>query len=330
VQYIKGYVEYLTEAYMSDYSRERYEERVGNIGDIRISGELQRSLRAEGVEFNNIKLDIIDKIVEKLDKRLQNILRGKYSNITFAVPVMAAKLWVGNTSEYIKVFTKSIVYKKTNGKYVRDENDNLIPAGERVHSGEKFYMPIVNDYIETLLLYPIEMTDAAIADSFEEHGLRKNKNERLVVNPLTNDHILNLEIVDGQVKEKSMAGDSNVDYSTDQQWAVAVGRKLKFFSKVSNDFIDATIVELIEPVIKKVKDDSKKTNVIWMGSEKLIKVKLDTGKSMPTVKTFKADDIVYLPIGTDNAMIKCKVVSPTYILDERSNNPVNLKFRALQ
>jgi len=330
VQYIKGYVEYLTEAYMSDYSRERYEERVGNIGDIRISGELQRSLRAEGVEFNNIKLAIIDKIVERLDKRLQHILRNQYSNNTFAVPVMAAKLWIGNTSEYIKIFTKSIVYKKENGKYARDENDKLISVGERVHSGEKFYMPVVNDYIETLLLYPIEMTDTAIADSFEEHGLRKNKNERLVVNPLTNEHILNLEIVDGRITEKNMATDANVDYSIDQQWAVTAGRKLKFFSKVSNDFIDATIIELIEPIIKKVKDDSKKTNVVWMGFDKLIKLKLDIGKSIPTVKTFKADDLVYLPIGTDGAMIKCKVVNPTYVLDERSNNPVSLKFRAIQ
>lgn len=330
MQYIKGYVEYLNEAYMSDYSRERYEERVGNIGDVRISGELQRSLRAEGIEFNDIKPDIIDRIVERLDKRLKTILQGQYSSLTFAIPVMAAKLWVGNTSEYIKIFTKSIVYKKSAGKYVRDEDGNLIPAGERVYSGEKFYMPIVNDYIETLLLYPIEMTESAIADSFEEHGLRKNKNERLMVQPLKEEHVLNLEIVDGVLKEKSMGGDSNVDYSIDQQWAVTVGRRLKFFSKVSNEFVEATIVELIEPVIKKVKDESKKTNVIWLGPEKLIKVKLDIGKSLPTIKTFKADDIVYLPIGTDNAMIKCKVVSPTYILDERSNNPVNLKFRALQ
>lgn len=330
MQYIKGYAAYLNEAYMSDYSRERYEERVGNIGDVRISGELQRSLRADGIDFNAIKDQIIELIVEKLDKRLQNILRGQYSNLTFAVPVLAAKLWVGNSSDYIKIITKSIVYKKTNGKYVRDENGELIPVSERIHIGEKFYMPIVNDYIETLLLYPIGLTDDQIEASFEEHGLRKNKNERLRVQPLKEEHILNLEIVDGQVKEKKFAGDSNVDYTIDQQWAVAVGRKLKFFSKISNDFVDSTIVELIEPTIKKTNDANKKTNVIWLGPEKLVKVKLDTGKSMPTIKTFKVDDIVYLPIGTDDTMIKCKIVSPTYIIDERSNNPVNLKFRAIQ
>lgn len=315
---------------MSDYSRERYEERVGNIGDVRISGELQRSLRADGIDFKDIKDQVIELIVEKLDKRLQNILRGQYSNLTFAVPVLAAKLWVGNSSDYIKIVTKSTVYKKVNGKYARDENGELIAMSERSHIGEKFYMPIVNDYIETLLLYPIGLTDDEIEASFEEHGLRKNKNERLRVQPLTADHILNLEVVDGRVKEKTFSSDSNVDYTVDQQWAIAVGRKLKFFSKMTNDFVEATVVELIEPTIKQVKDANKKTNVIWLGAEKQVRAKLDTGKSMPTVKTFKVDDIVYLPIGTDDAMIKCKIVSPTYIIDERSNNPVNLKFRALQ
>lgn len=315
---------------MSDYSRERYEERVGNIGDVRISGELQRSLRADGIDFKDIKDQVIELIVEKLDKRLQNILRGQYSNLTFAVPVLAAKLWVGNSSDYIKIVTKSTVYKKVNGKYARDENGELIAMSERSHIGEKFYMPIVNDYIETLLLYPIGLTDDEIEASFEEHGLRKNKNERLRVQPLTADHILNLEVVDGRVKEKTFSSDSNVDYTVDQQWAIAVGRKLKFFSKMTNDFVEATVVELIEPTVKQVKDANKKTNVIWLGSEKQVRAKLDTGKSMPTVKTFKVDDIVYLPIGTDDAMIKCKIVSPTYIIDERSNNPVNLKFRALQ
>ena len=330
MQYIKGYTEYLNEAYMSNYSRERYEERVGNIGDVRISGELQRSLRADGIDFKDIKDQVIELIVEKLDKRLQNILRGQYSNLTFAVPVLAAKLWVGNSSDYIKIVTKSTVYKKVNGKYVRDENGELIAMSERSHIGEKFYMPIVNDYIETLLLYPIGLTDDEIEASFEEHGLRKNKNERLRVQPLTTDHILNLEVVDGRVKEKTFSSDSNVDYTVDQQWAIAVGRKLKFFSKMTNDFVEATVVELIEPTVKQVKDANKKTNVIWLGAEKQVRAKLDTGKSMPTVKTFKVDDIVYLPIGTDDAMIKCKIVSPTYIIDERSNNPVNLKFRALK
>ena len=315
---------------MSDYSRERYEERVGNIGDVRISGELQRSLRADGIDFKDIKDQVIELIVEKLDKRLQNILRGQYSNLTFAVPVLAAKLWVGNSSDYIKIVTKSTVYKKVNGKYARDENGELIAMSERSHIGEKFYMPIVNDYIETLLLYPIGLTDDEIEASFEEHGLRKNKNERLRVQPLTADHILNLEVVDGRVKEKTFSSDSNVDYTVDQQWAIAVGRKLKFFSKMTNDFVEATVVELIEPTVKQVKDANKKTNVIWLGAEKQVRAKLDTGKSMPTVKTFKVDDIVYLPIGTDDAMIKCKIVSPTYIIDERSNNPVNLKFRALK
>ena len=315
---------------MSNYSRERYEERVGNIGDVRISGELQRSLRADGIDFKDIKDQVIELIVEKLDKRLQNILRGQYSNLTFAVPVLAAKLWVGNSSDYIKIVTKSTVYKKVNGKYARDENGELIAMSERSHIGEKFYMPIVNDYIETLLLYPIGLTDDEIEASFEEHGLRKNKNERLRVQPLTTDHILNLEVVDGRVKEKTFSSDSNVDYTVDQQWAIAVGRKLKFFSKMTNDFVEATVVELIEPTVKQVKDANKKTNVIWLGAEKQVRAKLDTGKSMPTVKTFKVDDIVYLPIGTDDAMIKCKIVSPTYIIDERSNNPVNLKFRALK
>jgi hypothetical protein len=330
VQYIKGYTAYLNEAYMSDYSRERYEERVGNIGDVRISGELQRSLRADGIDFKDIKDQVIELIVEKLDKRLQNILRGQYSNLTFAVPVLAAKLWVGNSSDYIKIVTKSTVYKKVNGKYVRDENGELIPISERSHIGEKFYMPIVNDYIETLLLYPIDLTDDEIEASFEEHGVRKNKNEKLIVHSLKAEHILNLEVVDGRVKEKTFSSDSNVDYTVDQQWAISVGRKLKFFSKMTNDFIEATVVELIEPTVKSVKDPNKKTSVIWLGAEKLVRAKLDTGKSMPTVKTFKVDDIVYLPIGTDDAMIKCKIVSPTYIIDERSNNPVNLKFRALK
>jgi hypothetical protein len=330
VQYIKGYAAYLNEAYMSDYSRERYEERVGNIGDVRISGELQRSLRADGIDFKDIKDQVIELIVEKLDKRLQNILRGQYSNLTFAVPVLAAKLWVGNSSDYIKIVTKSTVYKKVNGKYVRDENGELIPISERSHIGEKFYMPIVNDYIETLLLYPIDLTDDEIEASFEEHGVRKNKNEKLIVHSLKAEHILNLEVVDGRVKEKTFSSDSNVDYTVDQQWAISVGRKLKFFSKMTNDFIEATVVELIEPTVKSVKDPNKKTSVIWLGAEKLVRAKLDTGKSMPTVKTFKVDDIVYLPIGTDDAMIKCKIVSPTYIIDERSNNPVNLKFRALK
>lgn len=330
MQYIKGYAAYLNEAYMSDYSRERYEERVGNIGDVRISGELQRSLRADGIDFKDIKDQVIELIVEKLDKRLQNILRGQYSNLTFAVPVLAAKLWVGNSSDYIKIVTKSTVYKKVNGKYVRDENGELIPISERSHIGEKFYMPIVNDYIETLLLYPIDLTDDEIEASFEEHGVRKNKNEKLIVHSLKAEHILNLEVVDGRVKEKTFSSDSNVDYTVDQQWAISVGRKLKFFSKMTNDFIEATVVELIEPTVKSVKDPNKKTSVIWLGAEKLVRAKLDTGKSMPTVKTFKVDDIVYLPIGTDDAMIKCKIVSPTYIIDERSNNPVNLKFRALK
>lgn len=316
---------------MSDYSRARYEERVGNIGDVRVSPDLLKDLRADGINFNEIKDQLIKFIADELDNKLKSILGRKFGELTFAVPVLAVKLWAGNNSDFVKIFTKSNIYKKDRtGKYVRDENGELIQVDERIHSGEKFYMPIQRDYIETLVLYPMSMTDDQIAASFEEHGLRKNKNERLRVMPLDESHILNLEIVDGIVKEKNMKSDSTVDYSIEQQWAVTVGRKLKIFSKVSGEFIEGTITELVEPTVKSVRDGDKKTKVVWLGPDRLIKVKLDTGKALPTIKTFREEDIIYLPIGENNEMIKCKVVAPTYIIDERSNNPVNLKFKAIQ
>lgn len=318
---------------MSDYSRKRYEERVGNIGNITVSPDLTRDLRAQGTEFTTVKEKVMDLISAELESRLQRILSKKFSDLTFVVPVLAVKLWVGENSDFVKIYTKALVYKKDgSGKYVRDAEGNLIPTGERVYIGEKFYVPIVKDYIETLLLYPISKTEKDIAETTEEHGIRKNKGENVRVMPLDDSSILNIEVTpEGEVKEKTFGGsDGFIDYTSDQQWAISEGRKIKFFSKASNDFIEATIVELIEPVIKKVKDASKKTNVIWLGPEKLIKVKLDTGKGIPTMKTFKVDDIVYLPVGVDGEMIKCKIVSPTYVLDERSNNPVNLKYRPIQ
>ena len=331
LQHIKTYSSFITEAYMSDYSRARYDERVGNIGDVRISVELAKDLRAEGINFNLIKDQIIELIVDELDNRLKTILSRTFGELTFAVPVLAAKLWVGNNSDYIKIFTKSNIYKKDKtGKYLRDENGDLIKSDERIHSGEKFYMPIQRDYVETLVLYPMSMTDAQIENSFEEHGLRKNKNEKIRVIQFDESHVLNLEIVDGVVKEKNMRTDTNIDYTVEQQWSISVGRKLKIFSKLTNDFIEGKIVELIEPVVKPVKDGDKKSKVVWLGPEKLVKVKLDTGKDLPTIKTFRPDDIIYLPIGTNDEMIKCKVATPPYIIDERSINPVNIKFKALQ
>jgi hypothetical protein len=344
---------------MSDYSRERYFERTGNIGNVAISPDLTRSLRAQGVDFATIKDEVIKLIVSELETRLESILTRKFSGRTFAIPVLAVKLWAGDSSDFVKIYTKSNVYKKDRDqKYVRDETGQLIPTGEKVYIGEKFYLPIVNDYIETMMLYPATKSDKEIADSMEEHGYRKNKGSVVTVMPLGDQDIFNIEVLeDGTVQEKKFGStEGYVDYTIEQQWAVSKGRKLKVSVMLptidtekstdknlvyvtdlatgkpvtSLETVEATIEELIQPAVTAINTAGKKSKVIWSGPEKLIKLKLNVGRPIPVVKTIKPDDTIWLPIGEGGEMIKCKVLTPTYVLDERSANPVNIRFKAIK
>jgi hypothetical protein len=360
VHYIKSYSGYLTEAYASDYSRKRYFERVGNIGDIAISPDLIRSLKAHGLEFAKIKLELIDLITDRLKLRLDSIYKTQYSSALIAIPVLAVKLWIGTDSDYIKIYTKSLVYKKDPaGNYIKDENNELIPVKEQVHIGEKFYMPVAIDYIKTLLLYPISKSEEAIENSMKDHAIRKGHDyNKIKVMPLTDQQTFNIEVLeDGTIQEKKFTtADGFIDYSADQQWTVAKGRKIKVSVMLptidaekstsekpvyvidqttgkpvtSLETVEATIDELIQPTVTQISTVGKKSKVTWPGPEKLIKLKLNIGRPIPVIKTIKADDNIWLPIGQNGELIKCKVLSPTYLIDERSANPVNLRFKAIR
>jgi len=151
----------------------------------------------------------------------------------------------------------------------------------------------------------------AYGDKLPFKGMAPNSNFKYV-----------LEIgEDGTVGEIKRATVNLDYYIKDQQYGLKKGRMLKVASKLSEDgYLEGDV----EAVLNK-KTDKGKTSVL----DKFLVLLLNTQKGKIR-KQLNPDDVIYLPIADDGSYVKCKVISPSYIIDQRLEEPVNIKYRAVR
>lgn len=191
--------------------------------------------------------------------------------------------------------------------------------------GSKFLIPIVKNELKTVLAYPGSMDMSQVEDNLIKHLDRINlqydlKNRAPFKGIIQNSgfkYILEIDET-GNVHPyvKSITVNPNY-YTRDQQYNLAKGRKLKVPFKFSPDgFIEGSV----DGIINKSKDKTIADKFI-----SLI-VSTDRGKLK---KDLKPNDIVYLPVSEEGDYVRCMVMPPSYIIDKRLDEPVNLKFRAV-
>lgn len=308
---------------MSRHGDLRVEERIMNLNTIELRADQSREIRALGLSVADVKEQIIAIVKERFNQRLEEVLATDYPMGVRGVPAIALKLTIGGLTEYVTLVVTSGIYKRDRetGKEVR--------VGDKTFAGEMIYFSVTDNKVATVVVYDHNKTSLDIQREMEEHFVRKGQPKPVKVLEFSKDKIIELEIKDGQVVKKQRALASNlVDYSKDQQWQIAPGRKIQVWIPFAKDFVDAEIEKLENPIYSPTKEE-----LIWSGTERtfVLTVKINhNGREMKISKKLWIDDVVYLPIGENDEMIRCKIVSPGYIFDKRQANPVSIKFRALQ
>lgn len=320
MEFIKNYSDYITEAYMTQHGDQRVGERIASLENIELIPAQSKAIRAMGLQPADIKQQIVDQIKIAFNKRLEEILRIDFPAGARVVPVIAAQLYIDGISDFIRLFVTSGVYKWTkDGKQTK--------VADKTYPGEKVYFSIIDNNIATVLVYDYMFSDREIQDKVTDHFTRKGNDKPVRVSPLTDDMILKLEIVDGEVVPMQKKNSSFVDYTVDQQWAIAPGRKMMVYIPFAKDFVEATIEKLENPELSMNQSKEPK----WKEREFQIAVTIQhNGKPMKIKKKLWIDDVIFLPIGENEEMVRCKIVAPGSVFDSRAKNPMNIKFRAVK
>lgn len=322
MEFIKSYVDFVNEAYMSKHGNLRVEERIMSLNNIQLSPDQVREIKAMGLEPTAIKDQLISAVKDAFNKRLDAVLATDYPDGVRGVPAIALKLTISGITEYVKLVVTSGIYHR-NRKTKEEER-----VGEKTFAGELVYFSVTDNKIATVMVYDHTKTTRDIKLEMEDHFARKGNEKSVTVFEFKDDNVLELEIVDGEVVKRQRGVGSFIDYAKDQQWQLAPGRQLKVWIPFAKDFVDATIERIENPGYSETKQE-----LIWAAGEKNITIAIKithNDREMKINKKLWIDDIVYLPIGESDEMIRCKIVSPGYIFDKRQANPVSIKFRALQ
>jgi len=332
MDFLFSFDNFVNEAYMTSHGALRKDERVENLKSVTINPAQTRAIRDLGLEPFEVKQQIIALIKDRFSKETDAIIDREFGEGSRVTPVMAAKLTIDGKSDYITMAVTSGIYKKD--KVTKE----MVKVGEKNFVGEKIYYTIVDNNITTLLVFPWGIPDTEIRKQVEEHHERTENPKRVYVTPFSDNLVLDLEIVDGKVVEKQRATDNSffIDYTKEQQWMIAPGRKLKVFIPFAKDFVEVEILSLENPSVRKVA--GREPIVSWHNEEdKTFEIivqfewqdeKTQVSKQMKLKKKLAKNDTVFLPIGQNEEMIRCKITG--HVIDSRRPDPVNLKFIALK
>lgn len=286
---------------------ERLNQRALGADEINLPDDLKKYFDPE--QYRKIKKDCLTAFKDEILRRKSDLLKKDFPDDSLSA------------YPFISLFVK---FK---GKESPSEITSIYFDPKKQRSmesrGNQIFIPVVKNELKTLLVYPAKMDSSEIEQKIIQHSIRAYGDTLPFkgISPNSNFKYI-LEIGDdgtvGEIKKATVNADY---YIKDQQYGLKKGRMLKVASKLSeNGYLEGDV----EAVLNK-KTDKGKTSVL----DKFLVLFLNTPKGKIR-KQLNPDDVIYLPIADDGSYVKCKLISPGYIIDQRMDEPVNIKFRAVK
>jgi hypothetical protein len=308
----------ITEAVLTDHASERIKERVYSPKDILLPIEIENKFDTSEIE--KIKKNILDRISLEIDDRFPKLRTTRFKKgIATGYPLI---------SLYIQYLNKKYPLE------IQAESENA-EGISKLYTGNQIYIPIINNEIKTIKLYPPDLDNNEIDRNIALHIYSREEYQRLIdtkelkIEPMRqgDNYVLVLSLYsNGEVardvdKKIEKSGIVNPDfYSKDQQYNLSPGKSIRITSKLGETgYLDGTLLRILNK--KTIKDD------------KFLNLDLSVeyqGKKLTLAKKIGPGDIIFLPVGENKEYIKCKIADKPYLLDPRLEDPINLKFRAIR
>lgn len=290
-----NFSQFISEARLSDHSGLRIDQRINDSLVISFSAETRKAIKELNRTSSEVAVEAADFIKEEFKKRLaEKIQNFEFSEGNRVVVLLEPVIKIGGKRFPIKMTVSSF-----------DEDS---PEIVKTYSGDKICAYVRNNVLATIKLLPGSYSDEEILADFEEHLARKGKlNGKPRVSSI--DSIYTIEMSeDGQVKPYVIATSSMVSSAVEKDFTLTPGRKIKYFSKLTDSLVEVEIVEVL--------------NKGSYQTDKMFKIKTRKDDGTDAMKTLKAGDSIHLPLGSDGGWVNAKVADQLYTIDKRVPNPI--------
>lgn len=290
-----NFSEFINEARLSDHAGLRIEQRINDSMFISFPIDARKLIKEQGLGTSDIASKAVDLIRAEFMERLQSkLINFEFNEGHRAVILMEPVIKIGAKRFPIKMTVSSF--------------DEARPEAVKSYSGEKLCAYVTNNVITTIKLLPDSYNEAEVAADFEEHLTRLGK-QKGQVRAISTDSVYTIELTqDGEVQPLERATSSMMTNAVEKDYTLTPGRKIKYYSKLTDSLVEVEIVEVINKSTYK--------------TDKLFKIKTRKEDGSEAMKTLKAGDSVHLPIGSDGGWVNAKVTDQLYTIDNRIPNPI--------
>jgi hypothetical protein len=283
--------------------KERVKERIENMKDVLLPQQLLAKIPTPA---SKIKEQAKKLIQEEISKRIQKLEKSTLAfDRNSGYPLISPYITHDGVDYPIIIVSE-----------VKDEKTG-IPKESR---GNQVYIPIKDGNLMTIIPYPANMDELEIEKRQAEHSIRNFGESAgpFKMIPRQPEYVYKLEVKGGEVSPYKDRKSVPIDYTKEQQYNLGRGNKIKVFVKFAKGFVEGEIDKINNRIDDKFRDEG-------VGLDLNINV---DGKDLKLPKKLPVGEIIELPIGEDGDWVKAEVVSPGYVIDNRMDEPINLKFKA--
>jgi hypothetical protein len=289
-----NFEEFIFEARLSDHAGTRIEQRIKDTMILSFPKEARDAMVALGKTQSEVAVSAVALVKEEFEKRLSS----RVLNFDFSQGQRIVVLLEPN----IKIGAKRFPIKMTVSSFDEDRPDIV-----KTYSGEKLCCYVMNNVVATIKLLPNNYTDSEISADFESHLSRKGKlNGEIRISSTDSEYLLELT-EDGQVKPFESQR-LQLSSTIEKDFTLTPGRKIKYYSKLTDSLVEVSIVEVL--------------NKGTYQADKLFKIKTKKADGSEAMKTLKAGDAIYIPLGEDGGFVQARVADQLYTIDKRVPNPI--------
>ena len=332
MNFLKTFTEFIFEAYRTEHFVEQSTERVDKLAKIEFPQNVMNAIMIGGFNLREIRRQVFDEIKKEFFRIADRVESTDFDSAQ-GIPAGCFKIKVGRAEGYITMTMRSPKYDldRATGKPKLDLEGNKVILRYVTYVGEKVYICVNDNRMTTVKVYPFDLTEDKIREDMEEHFLSKSRKISVRIQPVTDANITTFQVnpagnvyIRGQ--EKSSAPIAAP--AREQQWSVRPGETIKLDIPFAGGFIELPILELANPQVKQ--EAGGEPTIIWKEDE-TIKVVVGInkdGRQLKLIKALAPDTQVYLPIGENKSLVRCIITGK--LVDKRQQNPVNIKFKALE
>jgi hypothetical protein len=266
--------------------------------DTKNKDEIESELKLEiGPDWKD---KLISSIISNTNSRiLKKIKLENYNNdLNFGVPISFLYLNYKGKQYPIEITT-----------YSSSDKD----GENKIYKGSQICVALGQDTAWTIKVFPKDKSRQYISDNLRDGVSDRFKGNSFSFVEPGPDYKSTFEwdtkkgkfITDEEEEDKNLVP---VSSNIEKDFTLSPGRKIQYYSKLTDSLAKAEIVETIN------KDTYK--------SDKMFKIKIKKPDKSEGVKSLKAGDEIYLPLGQDESWVKAKVADQLYTIDNRIASPI--------